>query len=244
MKTIVVLLAICLGSLQSFASSLIIQGSKHQVFSVKHKGVQYYSQNGQVYIAQINPGEQRIQVVLYNSSRGHGKSRTIINTSVYIPLQSIVHANVLHSNNIHVARVEKIAPQRSVAKSRPAAHSSRYSQYYCNAAMSSFEFSVLYRDLEALRFDADRFDYAKLVIARNYFTSEQVYEIVQMFNFEDYRLHIAKIAYMKTVDQYNYDLVFQALKFSSSCNQLSQYITAYTPSFYYENNERYSYNAR
>ena len=241
----VILLAICLGSLQTFASSLIIHGSKHHVFSVKHKGVQYSSQNGQVIISQINPGEQKIQVVIYNSGRGHGNARTIINTSVYIPPQAKVYVNVLPSNNIQVARVEQIAPQRSVAKSRPATHSSKSSKYYYyNPAMSSSEFSVLYRDLEALRFDSDRFDYAKLIIARNYFTSEQVYEIVQMFNFEDYRLHIAKTAYAKTVDQHNYDVVFHALKFSSSCNQLSQYIAVFNPSFYYESNERYSYNAR
>ncbi len=73
------------------------------------------------------------------------------------------------------------------------------------------------------------FDNAKLIIAQqalysNYVTSAQVAELMCLMTFEGTKLELAKIAYSRTVDKGNYYLVNNEFTFSSSIQELNQFI--------------------
>jgi pyruvate kinase len=68
---------------------------------------------------------------------------------------------------------------------------------------------------------------AKQIIDRNYFTSQQVKEMVLLFTFENNRLDVAKYAYGKTVDKVNYFVMNDAFTFNNNKEALKEYIREY-----------------
>jgi len=76
-------------------------------------------------------------------------------------------------------------------------------------------------------FDNARLTLAKQTISKNCFSSVQVKEIVQLFSFDNSKLEVAKYSYKNTVDKNNYFIINDAFAFSSSKEDLAQYIEAY-----------------
>jgi nuclear transport factor 2 (NTF2) superfamily protein len=68
---------------------------------------------------------------------------------------------------------------------------------------------------------------AKQIVDKNHFTSEQVKYMTQLFSFENNKLDLAKFAYRYTTDPKNYFVVYDALSYSSSKEQLADYIRRY-----------------
>ena len=93
-------------------------------------------------------------------------------------------------------------------------------------SMSSYDFSQARESLRKEWFENKRLATAKQIIERNYFTSQQVKELMLLFTFENNRLDIAKYAYGKTVDKRNYSVVNDAFTFNSK-EKLDQYIREY-----------------
>jgi Domain of unknown function (DUF4476) len=73
-------------------------------------------------------------------------------------------------------------------------------------------------------FDNSRMTMAKQTISNNFFTSLQVKEIVSLFSFENSKLDIAKYAYAFTVDKGSYFVVNDAFSYSSSKEELANFI--------------------
>lgn len=75
----------------------------------------------------------------------------------------------------------------------------------------------------------ESFENSKLDIARSFFTAqhhntEQVQGMVKLFSFEKNKLAFAKLAYAKTVDKQNYYKIYDAFSFSTSKQELSDFI--------------------
>jgi len=62
------------------------------------------------------------------------------------------------------------------------------------------------------------------IISGNFFTADQVKEMMSLFAFENNKLDIAKQAYSKTIDKENYHCVSDALNFKSSKEELARFI--------------------
>lgn len=92
--------------------------------------------------------------------------------------------------------------------------------------MSPASFDQLKKSIENQWFSSGQRDVFQQALATNYFTSEQVYQMVELFTFNSDQLEVAKQAYTKTVDPENYFIVSNALEFSSAVNALSSYIAA------------------
>jgi Domain of unknown function (DUF4476) len=99
----------------------------------------------------------------------------------------------------------------------------RYDNNY-SRAMSNTDFAQAKESLRREWFENTRLATAKQIIDQNYFTSQQVKEMVLLFTFENNRLDIAKYAYGKTVDKGNYFLMNDAFAFNSNKEKLSEYI--------------------
>ncbi|HET9824332.1 MAG TPA: DUF4476 domain-containing protein [Chitinophagaceae bacterium] len=65
---------------------------------------------------------------------------------------------------------------------------------------------------------------ATQIINTNYLTSEQVKEMLQLFNFENNKLDLAKLAYDRTVDKRNYFVVNDVFSYGSSKEELARFI--------------------
>jgi hypothetical protein len=97
-------------------------------------------------------------------------------------------------------------------------------QYY---GMSSVDFNSLKNSVNAQSFDSSKLAIAKQGIASNNLTAAQVKELVGLFTFESSKLEIAKAAYGRTIDKNNFYQVNDAFTFSSSVDELSEYINTY-----------------
>jgi len=103
---------------------------------------------------------------------------------------------------------------------------SRYDNNY-SQAMTNNDFAQAKESLRREWFENTRLETAKQVIDRNYFTSQQVKEMVLLFTFENNRLDIAKYAFGKTVDKGNYFIINDAFAFNNNKEALKEYIRQY-----------------
>jgi len=101
----------------------------------------------------------------------------------------------------------------------------RYDNNY-SRAMNINDFAQAKETLRREWFENTRLATAKQIIDQNYFTSQQVRELMLLFTFENNRLDIAKYAYGKTVDKGNYFVVNDAFTFNSK-EKLNEYIREY-----------------
>ncbi len=91
-------------------------------------------------------------------------------------------------------------------------------------AMAIADFNQLKNTLDNAAFENTRLSIFKQALGYNYFTTAQVRELMDLFWFENSKLEVAKLAYPKTVDPNNYYLVNNEFSFSSSVNELGNYI--------------------
>ena len=79
--------------------------------------------------------------------------------------------------------------------------------------------------LEKEDFEDDKLALAKQITAKKCLKAEQVKEIAKLFDFEETKLEFTKYAYDFTYDQDNYYLVNEVFEFSSSKEELNNYIS-------------------
>lgn len=91
-------------------------------------------------------------------------------------------------------------------------------------AMCPSDFNQLKQTMNNASFESTRMLIFKQVLSYSYFTTSQVRELMSMFWFEDTKLDVAKLAFPKTIDQNNYYLVYNEFSFSSSVDDLGNYI--------------------
>ena len=91
-----------------------------------------------------------------------------------------------------------------------------------NQAMNENDFNQL---LQKIRNQwVGKITVARDGINKNYFTTYQVRQILQVFSSESDKLELAKLAYRNTVDQRNYTQLYDVFSFQSSRDELDQYI--------------------
>lgn len=91
------------------------------------------------------------------------------------------------------------------------------------AYMHPADFQDFKRSISSRTFESTKEQIAKQGIARNYFTSTQIAELLYLFTFENTRLEIARFAYDRVVDPDRYYLTYDAFTFESSIRDLSGY---------------------
>ncbi len=94
----------------------------------------------------------------------------------------------------------------------------------CSWPMDDSAFNRAKNSIENQSFESDMLTVAKQVASNNCLLVNQVIEIIELFGFEDSRLDFAKYAYDYTYDIGNYYQVNDAFSFSSSTNELNDYI--------------------
>lgn len=98
----------------------------------------------------------------------------------------------------------------------------RYSRH-----MSDYDFNMAKESLRKEWHENTRMTTAKQIVDKNYFSSQQVKDLLLLFTFENNRLELAKHAYGRAVDKQNYYVVNDAFTFNSNKEKLSEYIREY-----------------
>ncbi len=83
------------------------------------------------------------------------------------------------------------------------------------------------RMMEKLRWEngeQERLSLAKEYVQRHEFTSEQVKQLVQLFNYDSQKLELASHAYRNTVDKGNYSILFDVFRSKKSKKELEKFI--------------------
>lgn len=93
-------------------------------------------------------------------------------------------------------------------------------------AMAPDQFNRLKQTIRNQSFSSGQRQVAEQAMNTNYFTAQQVFELVNMFTFNSDKLHISKRAYNSTLDKENYFIVYDALDYNSSVNELANYIAS------------------
>lgn len=91
-------------------------------------------------------------------------------------------------------------------------------------AMDSREFSRVLQSMEREWRESNKIKSATQIAKANNLSTSQVVQLVQLFNMEEYKLELAKVAYANTIDKQNYSRVSDLLSFSSSKTELSRFI--------------------
>lgn len=90
--------------------------------------------------------------------------------------------------------------------------------------MDAVSFNQFKQTVENASFNNTKLAVAKQTIDVNYFTAQQVKELVELFSFETSRLEIAKYCFKRCTEQNNYFIVSNALNYSSSREELMKYM--------------------
>lgn len=96
----------------------------------------------------------------------------------------------------------------------------------CPVPMSDNDFASAKNSISAKSFEDSKKAMAKQIIASNCLLSSQVRDLMNLFDFEDSKLDVAKYAYGYTYDMGNYFKVNDAFDFESSIDELNEYINS------------------
>lgn len=94
----------------------------------------------------------------------------------------------------------------------------------CAMPMNSSDFASAKSTISSQSFASSKVTVAKQVANSNCFTADQVKELVQLMDFESDKLEVAKYCYTHTYDKGNYFKINDAFDFSSSIDELNNYI--------------------
>lgn len=220
MKTTVIFLALVMGVItnafqgfahgeKGFGSEVIISSANGRNFEIVVDGYSYKSQNGILVLSDFREGNYTFTVIRHKQDRY--RSYTVrTNNVIYIPERSKVNISC-YGTNLSVNNITALYTPKS------------HNHHCMPEAMSYEEFKCLKERVNYTYFDSDKVNVIETALYNNYFTSYQVAELMNMLSFEDSKLYIAKKAYDRTINKYEYSVVYDALSFYSSKDDLARY---------------------
>ncbi len=95
---------------------------------------------------------------------------------------------------------------------------------YCHTPMNDNDFNYLRSSVKSKSFDSSRLTLAKQACKNNCMRAEQIAGLCKLFSYESSKLEFAKYAYEYCFDRRNYYKVGQAFSYSSSVDELNNFI--------------------
>jgi hypothetical protein len=96
----------------------------------------------------------------------------------------------------------------------------------CTIPMSSSDFTKAKTTIAGKTFEDQKLSTAKTIAKANCLSAEQIKDLCNTFTFEDSKLEFAKYAYDYCSDKGNYYLINEVFKFSSSSDELDEFISS------------------
>lgn len=93
-----------------------------------------------------------------------------------------------------------------------------------NNCINQNNFEQLKYSIASKTFESTKIEIAREQISRNYFNTQQIIELINLFTFESSKIELAKLAYRNTIDKQNFFRVYDTFTFESSIRELQQFI--------------------
>lgn len=205
-------------------SSLAIRTDDNSVISVSIDRGPFTNYSRKHFLTGIPAGYRNITVY---KSRPHQSPRLVFNQMVYVEQASEMRTVLRGYQNLQVVAVIPNPVVIDNGYYGCNGNGGGYnSQPVCNTTyyMSDTKFEDLRRTISNQSFDDTKLNIALSALRSNKISSRQVAMLMREFTFESNRLSFAKAAYQSTVDRENYFIVNNEFTFSSSIDELNNYI--------------------
>jgi hypothetical protein len=240
MKKIILVVLIGFTTLTSFGqiiqqkSELNLSVYNNIEFTMIFDAVVYSKPSNTYRVENINPGSHSLQlfkVEKYRTYDGYWDQKFVLlfSAMVTIPENSRITALIDQSNQFVTVSSDRIIDMnrrdgngdrdRDHDRDRDGDRNRRGPK-----CMTDNQFNELKNSVSSKPFEETKLSVAKEAIAANGTKTSQVIELMELMSFEGSKLTLAKYAYSYTVDKNEYYLVNDAFTFSSSIDDLSQYI--------------------
>lgn len=228
MKRLTLLLALSWFACNAFAyptADLHLRTSEGGSVNVVIDGYTFTSYDNKILIEGLSAGTHRLQVFTPAFFYGNRHARNVLVYDGFISLSpnSEVFASVNGIHNLKIIKtVFKVPDYKNDCYNE-------YNYYYdpvVHYAMNDESFRELKNTISTFGFESSREGVMHIAIEKNYLTSVQIADLLNMLSFESTRLEIAKDAYDKVIDPQNYFRVFNAFSFESSVEDLQQYMAS------------------
>jgi len=230
MKNLIASILICCVSLFSYAqntSTLQLKIWDTTPFYIVLDQVEYPQPSNEIVIQQIIAGRHSLQVMRLNNGLNRAPEK-VYDGFIEVQPNVDIFAKITAFNMINISTAVKsnyvISVHQYISGNQNTVVVQEIREPAVPQAMKPEDFTVLKTTLTNASFENSKLSVAKQAINSNNFSSYQIYEMMLLFDFESSRLEIAKAAYLKTIDKQNYFMVQQALDFSSSKTNLTEYI--------------------
>lgn len=100
----------------------------------------------------------------------------------------------------------------------------RYDRNNYGTSMREEEFLRIREQLRRENFENARFNLAQQVVERNYLSSMQLRQVLQLFSLESNKLELAKLGYRNLTDKRNYTILYDVFSFMRTREELTQYV--------------------
>lgn len=217
----ITLLAVCFSVLINAKnhSKLIIDINSNREMVVWINGTQFFTSSGFIEIENLMPGDHLVKIATKPDFRTCGQqSRVLFNGRIKILPNSITNASLDHFGYTKIEHI-RIDNYCNMIQNTGVVT--------CENGIMPSHFNTMLHQIENESFDSSKLKLAKLIVLTNRLTSVQVKQITDTFTFECSRLAFAKFAHDKVIDPHNYFKVIDSFTFSSSKNELLEFINGY-----------------
>lgn len=196
-------------------------------------GKRYDFGSNSIMIKDLTPSYHQVKVYRekFNGSIFYPKKTydVLFNSSVLLkPRTSLLIA--IDGRDVITMNESKMKGKRSVADWNGTTYYNTADNIHDNnfsKAINKDDFSRVLWAIGKESKEANKMLSAEQIINTNYFSTDQVKHLLRLFDSEDNKLELAKLAYNKTIDQYNYYTLNDIFKFSSNKDELARCVASY-----------------
>lgn len=213
--------ALCAFAAPPRGGKLTIYSHDKSTIRITIDGRRYPLEYNMLVLNDVEPGNHTIKITEVQASGYNvptNREKVLYNGSVYV--RSNYHVDIV-INRYGKTLIDEMDINSSSYNEEVYDNDGDYN--YGNA-ISDLDFDALKRSLQQEKFTSNRMTKAKTAISSNYFKTEQVRQMAQLFSFEDDKMQLVKQAYPKTVDRTNYYQLTDIFSFSSSKDALTRFI--------------------
>ena len=219
---------------QTFAShgSIVVQAAGRYTVTVNQT---VYSHNiGTFNLSGLLPGAYRVQIATETPNRrpsAHAGAftRVLFESWVQLKPYETFTASVERNGTVRMySEIYMPAPVAIAPAPAPACHNG-YGYYPVPVAplvygMAPHDFHALKQTVVNASFDSTKRELLKSALSRNSLTAQQLYELLNLLDFDSSKVEIAKAGYAGVVDKQNFHTVYNAFTFDSSVRELIRWI--------------------
>jgi hypothetical protein len=161
----------------------------------------------------ISPGEHQVKIIQYDASMS-AQGNAIYDGKIKIPAGYDNYAVIDEYNSLVIYKKIRFGTNRCDCSTRKRIGDKTGEIKYDDQkdlagdckykAIKKKDFDDLTGSINSRNFESTNINTVKEAIDKNYFTSEQVRELLKYFTFEDSKLDIAKHSYKKVCDKNNF----------------------------------------